>query len=45
MLCKIAELTVEVPEAGEMLPRCREYLSEAEVGADIVIRADLGTPF
>ncbi len=43
MLCKIADLTVEIPEAGDLVPRCREYLCEAAdetVGADITIRTD-----
>ena len=41
MLCRIADLLIEVPEAGGMAPRCKEYLSDEMVGADIVIRADL----
>lgn len=41
MLCRIADLLIEVPEAGGMAPRCREYLTEEKVSADIVIRADL----
>ena len=44
MLCKIADLTVEVPEAGGMAPRCREYLTKETGGADITIRADLYRP-
>lgn len=40
MLCKIADLMTEVPEAGGMAPRCREYLSNENVSADIIIRAD-----
>lgn len=41
MLCKIADLIIEVPEAGGMAPRCRDYLTDEQVGADIIIRADL----
>lgn len=41
MLCKIADLIVEVPEAGGMAPRCKDYLYSENAGADITIRADL----
>ena len=41
MLCKIAGLQVEVPETGDLFPRCREYLCEEEENADIIIRAEL----
>lgn len=41
---KIADLIVEIPEAGGLTPRCREYLCDSAVGADIVIRADLFKP-
>lgn len=44
MLCKIADLITEVPEAGGMAPRCREYLWEGEAQADIVIRTELYAP-
>lgn len=44
MLCKISDLLVEVPEAGGMAPRCREYLTYAADGADIIIRSELLTP-
>ena len=40
MLCQIADLMTEVPEAGGMSPRCREYLIHQTVNADITIRAD-----
>ena len=39
MLCKIADLIVEVPKAGGMSSRCREYLYTGDAAADIVIRA------
>ena len=41
MLCKIAELITEVPAAGGLASRCRDYLCKEERGADITIRTDL----
>ena len=41
MLCKIADLLIEVPAAGGMASRCGDYLINEQVGADIIIRADL----
>lgn len=41
MRCQIADLKVEIPEAGGMAPRCRDYLTTEEGCADIIIRADL----
>ena len=41
MLCKIADLLVEIPEAGGMAPRCRDYLTDEISDADIRIREDL----
>ena len=41
MLCKIAELITEVPEAGGMAPRCKDYLYDGDSEADIVIREDI----
>jgi len=40
MFCKIADLITEVPEAGDMVPRCQDYLIKEKVGADIIIRTD-----
>ena len=40
MLCKIADLIAEVPEAGDLVPRCREYLFNGNASADIVIRTE-----
>ena len=40
MLCKIADLTVEIPEAGGMSPRCRDYLTSKTLSADITICAE-----
>lgn len=37
MLCKIAELYVEIPEAGGLPPRCQAYLSDVIAKADITI--------
>ena len=37
MHSKIADLIVEVPEAGSMAPRCQEYLIQSDIPADIVI--------
>jgi len=41
MFLKVADLYAEVPDAGGMPPRCGDYLTEDEVSADIVIRAEL----
>lgn len=40
MLCKIAELTTEVPAAGGMAPRCVGYLTEEMTEPDITIRQE-----
>ena len=37
MRCKIADLIVEVPEAGGMAPRCRSYSTFADAPAQITI--------
>lgn len=44
MLCNIADLIVEVPAAGGMDTRCRDYLYCGNDGADIVIRTELYNP-
>lgn len=44
MLCKIADLIVELPEAGDLVPRCKEYLYGGTDGADIIIRTELFRP-
>lgn len=41
MRCNIADLITDVPEAGGLAPRCKEYLYDGEEGADVVIRTDL----
>lgn len=41
MLCKIADLLVEIPGDGGMDSRCQDYLVNSEQKADIVIRKEL----
>ena len=41
MLCRIADLITEVPEAGDLVSRCQEYLCSEKDGADIIIRTEL----
>lgn len=40
MLCRVANLCVEVPATGDMESRCKDYLCEECSGADIVIDAE-----
>ena len=40
MLCKIAELITEVPEAGGMAPRCAGYLAKEASEPEITIRQE-----
>ncbi len=40
MICRIADLNVDVPEAGGMASRCRTYLTDPSSPADIVISQD-----
>lgn len=44
MICKIADVLVDVPAVGDMVSRCQGYLSDEVVGADIVIRTDSFRP-
>lgn len=44
MLCKISDLLIEIPAAGGMAPRCREYLTEQTGNVDIVINAEAYVP-
>ncbi len=37
MICRIADLNIDVPEAGGMAPRCRTYLTDPSAAVDIVI--------
>ena len=41
MLCRIAELNVEVPEAGGLAPRCRDYLCKTDELPDFTIREEV----
>ena len=41
MICKIADLLIDVPASGGLAPRCREYLTDEKGSADIIIRAEL----
>jgi hypothetical protein len=40
MLCKIADLIVEVPDAGGMAPRCKDYLYAGDLQPDITIKSE-----
>ena len=40
MLCKIADLYVEIPEVGGMSPRLESYVTNDQVSPDIVIKAE-----
>lgn len=44
MRCKISDMIVELPEAGDLVPRCREYLYNRTDGADIIIRTEQFRP-
>ena len=44
MLCKIADLLVEVPATGDMPQRCEKYLYTGEGQPDIVIEASEYNP-
>ena len=40
MICKIADLIVDIPAAGGMTPRCQAYLTDQNLKPDIVLSAD-----
>lgn len=40
MRCEIADLIVEVPEAGGMAPRCGDYLYSGSQEPDVIIKAE-----
>lgn len=40
MICKIADLLVEIPAAGGIAPRCEAYLYQSEGHPDIVIKEE-----
>ena len=44
MKLRVADLIVEVPAAGGMTPRCKDYLTDENLEADIVISADRYNP-
>lgn len=44
MISKIADLITEIPEAGDLVSRSRDYIYNGKKGADIVIRTDLFRP-
>lgn len=44
MLCKIADLYVEVPASGGIVPRCREYITADFCEPDITIDPELYKP-
>ncbi len=41
MNCKIADLITEVPEADGLYDRCKDYICDEKIGADIIIRTEL----
>lgn len=41
MICKVADLIVEIPEAGGMAPRCKDYLYSGSEKPEIVIKEEL----
>lgn len=45
MICRIADLVVEIPEAGGMAPRCREYQCQENTAKDIVIQEEKYRPW
>ncbi len=44
MICKIADLIVEVPDAGGMAPRCRDYLHYGDEIPEIIIQSSRYDP-
>lgn len=41
MICKIADILVDVPAVGDLVSRCEDYLANEVHGADITIRTEL----
>ncbi|MBQ3182430.1 MAG: hypothetical protein IJB57_02065 [Clostridia bacterium] len=37
MLCRIADLTVEIPSDGSLAPRCKDYMLDTDQKPDIII--------
>ena len=44
MICRIADLIVDIPEAGGMAPRCQAYLTTGQAPVDITISEDRYKP-
>ena len=44
MVCKIADILVEIPIAGGMAPRCENYLNYSQQNADIIISEERYRP-
>lgn len=44
MQCRIADLIVEVPAAGDLVPRCRDYRCDESSSADITISTEKFRP-
>lgn len=40
MIYSIANIITDIPNAGDLVPRCREYLYDGMDGADIIIRTE-----
>lgn len=43
-MCLIADLYVSIPKVGNMVPRCKEYLSDKNINPDIMIYEELYKP-
>lgn len=41
MICKIADLITEIPAAGDLVLRCKDYLHQGTENVDIVIDSDI----
>ena len=44
MVCKIADLVTQIPEAGGLAPRCKDYLYKTSDNIEVVIRAEAYDP-
>ena len=41
MICRIADLIVDIPASGSLAPRCTEYLCDDMTSTDVIIRTEL----
>jgi len=41
MICRITDLIAEIPESEGLYDRCKGYICDEEIGADIIIRTEL----